>query len=123
MVPLVDPAAQKALWPKSPIELASDMKAPVLGLYGGDDQGIPPAQVDMMKAALAAAGKPPNSKSIRARRMVSMLITVRVTMRQPPRMPGYRLKIGSSDGRFCPEPFHLNIGGALPELRSQVPVF
>lgn len=54
---LVDPAGQKGLWPKSPIELASEMKAPVLGLYGGDDQGIPPAQVDMMKAALAAAGK------------------------------------------------------------------
>ncbi|MBY0558457.1 dienelactone hydrolase family protein [Hyphomicrobium sp.] len=54
---LVDPAGQKGLWPKSPIELASEMKAPVLGLYGGDDQGIPPEQVDMMKAALAAAGK------------------------------------------------------------------
>jgi carboxymethylenebutenolidase len=54
---LVDPAAQKERWPKSPIELASEMKAPVLGLYGGDDQGIPPEQVDMMKAALAAAGK------------------------------------------------------------------
>ncbi|RUP08071.1 dienelactone hydrolase family protein [Hyphomicrobium sp.] len=54
---LVDPEAQRKVWPKSPIELAADMKAPVLGLYGGDDQGIPPAQVDMMKAALAAAGK------------------------------------------------------------------
>src|SRR5262249_25507465 len=31
---LVDPAAQKPLWPKSPIELAPEMKAPVLGLYG-----------------------------------------------------------------------------------------
>jgi dienelactone hydrolase len=31
---LVDPPAQKSLWPKSPIELAPDMKAPVLGLYG-----------------------------------------------------------------------------------------
>ncbi len=54
---LVDPAAQKEVWPKSPIELAADMKAPVLGLYGGEDQGIPQTQVDMMKAALAAAGK------------------------------------------------------------------
>jgi carboxymethylenebutenolidase len=54
---LVDPAAQKQLWPKSPIELAPDMKAPVLGLYGGDDQGIPPSQVETMKAALTAAGK------------------------------------------------------------------
>ena len=33
------------------------MKAPVLGLYGEADQGIPVASVEAMKAALAAAGK------------------------------------------------------------------
>jgi len=33
------------------------MKAPVLGLYGGDDQGIPAEQIDEMKAALKSAGK------------------------------------------------------------------
>ncbi len=44
-------------WPKSPMQLASEMKAPVLGLYGAEDQGIPVAQVEQMKAALAAAGK------------------------------------------------------------------
>lgn len=54
---LVDPASQKSVWPKSPIELAPEMKAPVLGLYGSEDQGIPPAQVETMRAALAAAGK------------------------------------------------------------------
>lgn len=54
---LIDPAAQKEIWPKSPLERAPDMKAPVLGLYGAEDQGIPPAQVEQMKAALAAAGK------------------------------------------------------------------
>jgi carboxymethylenebutenolidase len=54
---LVDPAAQKSLWPKSPTELAPEMKAPVLGLYGEADQGIPPSQVEAVKAALAAAGK------------------------------------------------------------------
>jgi len=54
---LVDPASQKQLWPKSPIELAPVMKAPVLGLYGSEDTGIPPSQVETMKAALAAAGK------------------------------------------------------------------
>jgi carboxymethylenebutenolidase len=52
---LVDP--QNPLWPKSPTQLAPDMKAPVLGLYGEADQGIPVAQVEAMKAALAAAGK------------------------------------------------------------------
>ena len=54
---LVDPEAQKAIWPKSPTLLAAEMKAPVLGLYGEADQGIPVAQVEAMKAALAAAGK------------------------------------------------------------------
>ena len=54
---LVDPPAQKSIWPKSPTELAPEMKAPVLGLYGEADQGIPVAQVEAMKAALQAAGK------------------------------------------------------------------
>ena len=54
---LVDPPAQKAIWPKSPSELAADIKAPVLGLYGEADQGIPVAQVEALKAALQAASK------------------------------------------------------------------
>jgi carboxymethylenebutenolidase len=41
------------LQPKQPIELAGELKAPVLGLYGAEDQGIPIATVDEMKAALA----------------------------------------------------------------------
>jgi carboxymethylenebutenolidase len=54
---VVDPPAQKSIWPKSPTELAPDMKAPVLGLYGEADQGIPVAQVEALKAALQAANK------------------------------------------------------------------
>src|SRR5215813_10753427 len=54
---VVDPPAQKTLWPKSPTELAPEMKAPVLGLYGEADQGIPLTQVDAMKSALQGAGK------------------------------------------------------------------
>jgi carboxymethylenebutenolidase len=56
---LVDPPAQKegGKWPKSPTELAPDVKAPVLGLYGEADAGIPVAQVDAMKDALAKANK------------------------------------------------------------------
>jgi carboxymethylenebutenolidase len=54
---VVDPPAQKSLWPKSPTALAPEMKAPVLGLYGEADQGIPLTQVDAMKAALQGAGK------------------------------------------------------------------
>ncbi|MBA3898338.1 MAG: dienelactone hydrolase family protein [Sphingomonadaceae bacterium] len=36
---------------------ASELHAPVLGLYGGKDQGIPQADVEAMRKALAAAGK------------------------------------------------------------------
>jgi carboxymethylenebutenolidase len=54
---LVDPEAQKSIWPKSPTALAPEMKAPVLGLYGEADQGIPLTQVDAMKGALQSAGK------------------------------------------------------------------
>ncbi len=53
--PLVD--APNPAWPKSPTELAPDMKAPVLGLYGEADTGILVPQVEAMKKALAAAGK------------------------------------------------------------------
>src|SRR5262244_1761751 len=52
---LVDP--QNPAWPKSPTDSAGDMKAPVLGLYGEADQGIPVAQVEQMKSKLQAAGK------------------------------------------------------------------
>jgi carboxymethylenebutenolidase len=40
------------VWPKSPMQLASDMKAPVLGLYGAEDTGIPVASVEAFKKAL-----------------------------------------------------------------------
>lgn len=46
------------LHPKNPIDLVKDLKAPVLGLYGGADNGIPNDTVEKMKAALKEAGKP-----------------------------------------------------------------
>jgi carboxymethylenebutenolidase len=54
---LVDPPALKPHLPKSPLERAAEIKAPVLGLYGGADQGIPVSQVEDMRARLKAAGK------------------------------------------------------------------
>ena len=45
-----------ALTPKHPLELAASLKAPVLGLYGGQDGGIPLTTVEQMKQALADAG-------------------------------------------------------------------
>jgi len=41
------------LTPRHPIDVAANLQAPVLGLYGGKDQGIPLDTVDKMKAALA----------------------------------------------------------------------
>jgi carboxymethylenebutenolidase len=55
--------AASALTPKHPVELAASLKAPVLGLYGGDDAGIPQDTVAQMKAALtqgSAAAKKSN---------------------------------------------------------------
>jgi carboxymethylenebutenolidase len=45
------------LQPKNPIELVNQMHAPVLGLYGGADAGIPTEGVDRMREALKKAGK------------------------------------------------------------------
>ncbi|HEY0201069.1 MAG TPA: dienelactone hydrolase family protein [Burkholderiaceae bacterium] len=42
------------LTPRQPVELAAQLKAPVLGLYGGADSGIPLDTIDTMKKALAA---------------------------------------------------------------------
>ncbi|HYP36475.1 MAG TPA: dienelactone hydrolase family protein [Stellaceae bacterium] len=43
--------------PKDPIDLVADLRAPVLGFYGGADPGIPVASVERMREALKAAGK------------------------------------------------------------------
>jgi len=47
-----------ALQPKHPIERVKELEAPVLGLYGGADAGIPNESVERMREALRAAGKP-----------------------------------------------------------------
>ena len=44
--------------PDNPINLVQRINAPILGLYGGADPGIPVAQIDAMRAALKAEGKP-----------------------------------------------------------------
>jgi carboxymethylenebutenolidase len=43
------------LTPKYPVDVAATLKAPVLGLYGGADSGIPPETVEQMQKALQAA--------------------------------------------------------------------
>ena len=55
--------ASSALTPKHPLDLAADMKAPVLGLYGGQDGGIPLTTVNQMKDALGAASGNRNAQA------------------------------------------------------------
>lgn len=53
---LVDQTSE--LKPKNPIDLAATLKAPVLGLYGAADSGIPNETVEQMQKALQAANSP-----------------------------------------------------------------
>ena len=48
--------AANEVTPTNPIDLAGALKGPVLGLYGGQDQGIPQASLEQMRSALAASG-------------------------------------------------------------------
>jgi len=40
-----------------PLEIVTQLHAPVIGFYGGKDQGIPLTDVELMRGALKAAGK------------------------------------------------------------------
>jgi len=46
------------LHPQQPLDMAKSIKAPVLGLYGAEDQGIPVEIVEMMQDDLKAAKSP-----------------------------------------------------------------
>jgi carboxymethylenebutenolidase len=43
--------------PKNPVDLAGKLNAPILGLYGGADNGIPIESIEKMREAVKAAGK------------------------------------------------------------------
>ena len=49
--------ARSELQPAHPVDVAAHLQAPVLGLYGGADAGIPLESVEQMKAALAAGSE------------------------------------------------------------------
>lgn len=51
LAPPAEPDGEARPWP---VDVARDLKAPVLGLYAGQDRGIPLETVEMMRAALAA---------------------------------------------------------------------
>lgn len=48
------------LQPKQPLDIAADLRVPVLGLYGGADQSIPLDNIERMQKALAANGNGSN---------------------------------------------------------------
>ena len=47
-----------ALQPQHPLNVAGEIKAPVLGLYAGQDKGIPESDIDKMRDALKKARPP-----------------------------------------------------------------
>jgi carboxymethylenebutenolidase len=49
--------AKTDLTPKNPIDLVNDLKAPVIGFYGGKDTGITQDSLDRMRTALKQVGK------------------------------------------------------------------
>ena len=59
-----------ALLPTNPLDLAATLKAPVLGLYGGQDGGIPLTTINQMKDALTDAA----SKGNRAARASEFVV-------------------------------------------------
>jgi carboxymethylenebutenolidase len=79
-----------ALQPMHPVDLAAKLKAPVLGLYGGQDAGIPLESVDKMKAALAAG-------SVAARRSEFMIYPDAPHAFHADYRPSYR-KAAADDG-------------------------
>ena len=52
-----DPKALNAKRPVAPIDLADNIKCPILGIFGNDDMGPSPAQVNQHEAALKEHGK------------------------------------------------------------------
>jgi carboxymethylenebutenolidase len=81
-----------ALTPRHPLDVAGALQAPVLGLHGGADAGIPLDTVDKMKAALATG-----SPAARASQFVvypdaphAFHADYRPTFRQEPAEDGFR---------------------------------
>ena len=58
---VVGPSSE--LTPKQPIDIPARLYAPVLGLYGGADQGIPLDSLEQMRKALVMAANPPSKAS------------------------------------------------------------
>lgn len=56
-------SAPSQMTPQHPLDVAGKLNGPVLGLYGGQDTGIPLDTVEKMKQALAASANPASQAS------------------------------------------------------------
>ncbi|PXW94555.1 carboxymethylenebutenolidase [Sphaerotilus hippei] len=86
------------LTPRHPVDLAGSLKAPVLGLYGGQDGGIPLATIEQMKTALAAGSDP-------ARRSIFMVYPDAPHAFHADYRPSYRKEAAEDGWRRCLEWF------------------
>ena len=91
---------------KTPMDLAAQIKVPVLGLYGGADQGIPNDTVEKLFGALKAARPEVDVHDLpRCTGTPSTRITVRAIARRLRRTAGTRCWRGSSSTcRPAPSP-------------------
>lgn len=53
-----------SIYPRHPLDLTAELKAPVLGLYGGADAGIPNEDVARMREALKTGSAPARASEI-----------------------------------------------------------
>lgn len=85
-----------AMTPKHPVQVAGTLQAPVLGLYGSADTGIPLSSVDSMKQALAAGGAPAKASEfvVYPDAPHAFHADYRPTYRQDPAQDGWRRALG-----------------------------
>ena len=84
------------LQPKNPIDLVDSLKAPVLGLYGGADQGIPNADARRCRPRSRRRRSRRRSCCTTAHRTASTPTIARAIARHPPRTAGSGYAPGSS---------------------------
>jgi carboxymethylenebutenolidase len=90
-----------ALTPRHPVDVSGELKAPVLGLYGGQDTGIPLETVERKKATLAAG-------SAAARRSQFQVYPEAPHAFHADYRPSYRREAATDGWRRCLEWFRLH---------------
>ena len=79
-----------AIQPDTPLDLAYELKAPLLGLYGGADDGINIADVQEAASRARKRGTEVHIEVFPAHRTAFMPTTAQPIMKVPPRLLGVR---------------------------------